>query len=158
MKSIIIIAHALEIGGAERALLGLLKSFDYSQYQVDLFLMRHTGEFFDLIPKEVHLLPEIKQYTGLAVPIAYVLKKGMWRVASRRLYAKIKAKQYIKEHHINGENTVDLDYSHKYTLKAMPFISNKKYDLAISFLTPHYYAIHKVHADKEWNPELLWDD
>ena len=148
MKSIIIIAHALEIGGAERALLGLLKSFDYSQYQVDLFLMRHTGEFFDLIPKEVHLLPEIKQYTGLAVPIAYVLKKGMWRVASRRLYAKIKAKQYIKEHHINGENTVELDYSHKYTLKAMPFISNKKYDLAISFLTPHYYAIHKVHADK----------
>lgn len=148
MKSVIVIAHALEIGGAERALLGLLESFDYAQFEVDLFLMRHTGELFDLIPKEVHLLPEIKQYTGLAVPIGSILKKGMWKVASRRLYAKIKAKQYIKKHHIHGENTVELDYSHKYSLKVMPIISKKKYNMAISFLTPHYYAIHKVHADK----------
>lgn len=149
MKSIIIVAHALEIGGAERALLGLLESFDYSQYEVDLFLMRHTGELFNLIPKEVHLLPEIKQYTGLAVPITSILKKGMWKVASRRLYAKIKAKQYIRKHHIQSENTVELDYSHKYSLKVMPMISNKRYNLAISFLTPHYYAIHKVQADKK---------
>ena len=79
MKSIIIVAHALEIGGAERALLGLLESFDYSQYEVDLFLMRHTGELFNLIPKEVHLLPEIKQYTGLAVPITSILKRECGR-------------------------------------------------------------------------------
>lgn len=148
MKSVIIVAHALEIGGAERALLGLLESFDYSQFEVDLFLMRHTGELFDLIPKEVHLLPEIKQYTGLAVPMASILRKGMWKVASGRLYAKIKAKHYIKKYHVHGENTVELDYSHKYSLKAMPMISKKKYNMAISFLTPHYYAVHKVHADK----------
>ncbi len=149
MKSIIIVAHALEIGGAERALLGLLESFDYSQYEVDLFLMRHTGELFNLIPKEVHLLPEIKQYTGLAVPITSILKKGMWKVASRRLYAKIKAKQYIRKHHIQSENTVELDYSHKYSLKVMPMISNKRYNLAISFLTPHYYAIQKYKRIKK---------
>ena len=148
MKSVIIVAHALEIGGAERALLGLLESFDYSQFEVDLFLMRHTGELFDLIPKEVHLLPEIKQYTGLAVPMTSILRKGMWKVASGRLYAKIKAKYYIKKHHVHGENTVELDYSHKYSLKAMPIISKKKYNMAISFLTPHYYAVHKVKAEK----------
>lgn len=148
MKSVIIVAHALEIGGAERALLGLLESFDYSQFEVDLFLMRHTGELFDLIPKEVHLLPEIKQYTGIAVPMASILRKGMWKVASGRLYAKIKAKHYIKKYHVHGENTVELDYSQKYSLKAMPMISKKKYNMAISFLTPHYYAVHKVHADK----------
>lgn len=148
MKSVIIVAHALEIGGAERALLGLLESFDYSQFEVDLFLMRHTGELFDLIPKEVHLLPEIKQYTGLAVPMVSILHKGMWKVVSGRLYAKIKAKHYIKKNHVHGENTVELDYSHKYSLKAMPMISKKKYNMAISFLTPHYYAVHKVHADK----------
>lgn len=148
MKSVIIVAHALEIGGAERALLGLLKSFDYSRFEIDLFLMRHTGELFALIPKEVHLLPEIKQYTGLAVPMVSILKKGAWRVASSRLYAKIRAKHYIKKYHVHGENTVELDYSHKYSLKAMPMISKKKYNMAISFLTPHYYAAHKVYADK----------
>ncbi|MFR6132768.1 MAG: hypothetical protein ACLUI5_04320 [Fusicatenibacter saccharivorans] len=43
MKKIIVISHGLEIGGAERALLGLLYSFDYMRYDVDLFLMHHQG-------------------------------------------------------------------------------------------------------------------
>ena len=39
-KKIFIFSHALEIGGAERALLGLLGSMDYNKFDVDLFL-RH---------------------------------------------------------------------------------------------------------------------
>ena len=37
-KKIIIVSHAMEIGGAERSLLGLLNSFDYQKYEIDLFL------------------------------------------------------------------------------------------------------------------------
>lgn len=148
MKSVIIITHALEIGGAERALLGLLNAFDYSKYRVDLFLMRHTGELINLLPENVYLLPEIKQYTGLAVPMVSIIRKGMLNVVKGRLNAKIRAKRYIKKHRIQGENDVELDYSHKYTLQAMPQISEKEYDLAISFLTPHYFAVHKVSAKK----------
>ena len=37
LKRIIIFSQAMEIGGAEKALLGLLNSFDYTNYQVDLF-------------------------------------------------------------------------------------------------------------------------
>ena len=148
MKSVIIITHALEIGGAERALLGLLNAFDYSKYRVDLFLMRHTGELINLLPENVYLLPEIKQYTGLAVPMVSIIRKGMLDVVKGRLNAKIRAKRYIKKHRIQGENDVELDYSHKYTLQAMPQISEKEYDLAISFLTPHYFAVHKVNAKK----------
>ena len=40
-KSILIFSHAMEIGGAERALLGLLENINYEEYDVDLFLMRH---------------------------------------------------------------------------------------------------------------------
>lgn len=149
MKSVIIISHALEIGGAERALLGLLESFDYSKYDVSLFLMRHEGEFFDLLPEKVNLLPEIKEYTGLAVPMSLIVKKGLFGVAAGRTIAKIKAKQYVKSHDIKGDNGVELEYSHKYTVKAMPAISNKEYDLAISFLTPHYFAAEKVKAKKK---------
>ena len=148
MKSVIIIAHSLEIGGAERALLGLLNSLDYSKYQVDLFLMRHTGELLDFLPRKVHLLPEIKQYTGLAVPIISIIKKDMLKVVCGRLVAKIRAGLFRKLHQIHGENDIELDYSHKYTLSAMPKISNKEYDFAISFLTPHYFAVHKVYAKR----------
>ena len=149
MKSIIIISHALEIGGAERALLGLLESFDYSKYDVSLFLMRHHGDFLSLLPEKVKLLPEIKEYTGLAVPMTSIIKKGLFGVALGRLIAKIKAKWYVKKHNIKRDNGVELEYSHKYTVKIMPAISDKEYDLAISFLTPHYFAAEKVKAKKK---------
>lgn len=149
MKSVIIISHALEIGGAERALLGLLESFDYSKYDVSLFLMRHEGDLFGLIPEKVNLLPEIKEYTGLAVPLTSIVKKGLFGVAAGRVIAKIKAKRFVKSHNIKKDNGVGIEYSHKYTVKMMPVISNKEYDLAISFLTPHYFAAEKVKAKKK---------
>lgn len=149
MKSVIIISHALEIGGAERALLGLLESFDYSKYDVSLFLMRHEGDLFNLLPDKVHLLPEIKEYTGLAVPMTSIVKRGLFGVAAGRIIAKIKAKQYVKSNNLKSNNGVELEYSHKYTVKAMPAISDKEYDLAISFLTPHYFAAEKVKAKKK---------
>ena len=40
MKKILIVSHAMEIGGAERALAGLLSAFDPEKYSVDLFLFR----------------------------------------------------------------------------------------------------------------------
>lgn len=57
---IFIAIQYLEIGGAERSLIGLLNALDYSRCQVDLFVYRHSGEFMNLIPKEVNLLPEVK--------------------------------------------------------------------------------------------------
>lgn len=149
MKSVIIISHALEIGGAERALLGLLESFDYSKYDVSLFLMRHEGDLFNLLPENVHLLPGIKEYTGLAVPVTSIVKRGLIGVAAGRIIAKIMAKRYLKSHDINSDNGVELEYSHKYTVKVMPKIDDKEYDLAISFLTPHYFVAEKVKAKKK---------
>ena len=37
--------HYMELGGAERALLGLLNALDTDKVDVDLFLNQHTGEF-----------------------------------------------------------------------------------------------------------------
>ena len=51
--------HYMEIGGAERALLGLLNAIDTNKVDVDLFINQHTGEFMKLIPKKINLLPEI---------------------------------------------------------------------------------------------------
>lgn len=42
--SVLIFSQAMELGGVERSLLGLLDSIDYDRYDVDLFLMRHNGE------------------------------------------------------------------------------------------------------------------
>lgn len=152
MKKILVFSHALEIGGAERALLGLLQSFDYEKYQVDLFLMRHEGELMPLIPSGVHLLPPVKAYSCLGIPLADAFRMKQLGVVCGRIYARKKAEDYLKKHQITGDNDVMLEYSHKYTLKYMPQISETEYDLAISFLTPHYFVSEKVKAKKK----LAW--
>ena len=149
MKKILIFSHAMEIGGAERALLGLLGSFDYTEYTVDLFLMRHDGELLKYVPEEVNLLPEIPQYASLATPIKNVIRKGQFGVALGRALGKYKAKKYVNRHNIGSDNGVGLEYSHKYTRAFMPKVSNETYDLAISFLTPHYFVSEKVSAKKK---------
>lgn len=148
MKKILIVSQAMELGGAERALLGLLENIDTNTYEVDLFLMRHTGELMYQIPDNIHLLPEVKAYAALAVPMKKVLKHGQISVLLGRMYAKIKARKRVKQLGIQGDNAVELEYSHKYTAWAMPKISSKTYDLVISFLTPHYFAAQEVKARK----------
>lgn len=148
MKHIFIMAHAMEIGGAERALLGLLTSFDYSKYEVDLFLLQHSGELMPLIPSEVNLLPEIKEYSGIMKPMITALKQGNIKVVLGRLNGKIYAQKYNKKNGL-AHSDVGVEYSHKYTVKCLPNITDKEYDVAISFLTPHYIVRDKVKADKK---------
>lgn len=147
-KKVFIFFHSMEIGGAERALLGLLNSFDYSKYEVDLFLLRHNGELMNLIPNEVNLIDENKKYSSLGTPITSVIKNGNINIAFGRLYAKLKAKLFNKKRGYNDSLAV-FEYSHKYTKKFMPMMSDKVYDLAISFLIPHYFVTEKVRAKKK---------
>lgn len=149
MKHILIFSHALELGGAERALIGLLHALDHRKVRVDLFLMRHTGELMSFIPPQVRLLPEKPQYASLAVPIKTVLQKGQFPVAFGRLLGKQAAKRREQELGITAGSSIGLEYSHKYTRRFMPPVGDREYDLAVSFLTPHYFVAEKVRAKKK---------
>lgn len=148
-KHILIFSHALELGGAERALIGLLHALDYTRVQVDLFLMRHEGALMDQIPQQVHLLPEKPQYASLAVPLKRVLQKGQFGVALGRYRGKMEAKRRERELGITTGSVIGLEYSHKYTRAFMPPVGRREYDLAVSFLTPHYFVAEKVRANKK---------
>lgn len=149
MKRILIFSHAMELGGAERVLLGLLEALDTERYDVDLFLMRHEGELLKDIPEKIHLLPEIPQYACLAVPIRRVLQRGQLGVAWGRFLGKRKAKRRCEQLGVTGENDIGLEYSHKFTERFMPPVGEGTYDLAISFLTPHYFVRDKVRAKRK---------
>lgn len=148
MKSILIVSHAMELGGAENALLGLLENLDPNEYHVDLFLLRHTGELLRQLPEYVNLLPENPRYSCMAIPMGQVIRRKQFGVALARLIGKLCAKRKIKQLGFQ-DSDIELEYSHKYTVHAMPMISDKEYDLAISFLTPHYYVIEKVKAKRK---------
>lgn len=141
--------HYLEIGGAETSLIGLLHSFDYSKYEVDLFLYAHRGELMRYIPKEVHLLPEEKKYAQMEIPIVEVIKQGSLDIALARLWGKYKYARYANRNRVTEGSGI-----FQYVQDAvMPFLPSLKkygtYDLAISFLTPHRIVLDKVSAKKK---------
>lgn len=142
----------MEIGGAERALLGLLTAFDPDKVDVDLFVNQHTGEFMPLVPDWVNLLPEIPEYSCIERPIKTILKEGHVGIALRRLWAKLKYRSYLK--------TLSED-ERKHDAGAFQYVANAvegilpslkhldEYDLAISFLQPHNIVLNKVKAKKK---------
>lgn len=148
---VLFVSHGLELGGAESSLIGYLHALaGKSDVKTDLFLYRHFGEGLRHIPNGVTLLPENAVYACLATPIKSVLKKGHFLTAAGRTVGKLKAKRFNKKHEADSPKSgVALEYSHKYTKRFMPTITDTEYDLAVSFLTPHYFVLEKVRAKKK---------
>ncbi len=151
-KNILISMYALQIGGAERSLIGLLESIDYEKFHVDLFLYRHEGEFLTFLPKEVNVLPAIKEYTTFERPIKDVLKEGYIHLACARILAKLKAKWETNKAKDEDGTYKQMQYTWHYSIGKLPKLE-KKYDAAISFLGPHHFLLDKVEADVKlgWN-------
>lgn len=147
-KQIFIAIHYLEIGGAEISLIGLLNAIDYSKYDVDLFVYSHRGELMRLIPSQVNLLPEISEYSYIEQPIADAVKKGFFRLSIARIWAKIQYRKYQKRNKPK-DNSAILSYIFGNVTPFLPKITDKQYDLAISFLTPHNIVHDKVTARKK---------
>ena len=151
-KRIFIAIQYLEIGGAERSLIGLLNALDYSKYEVDLFVYRHTGEFMKYIPLSVNLISEISSYAAINKPIVEILKQGHFKIALARLFAKSDFRKFLKENN-PSEGSAIFQYVADRVTPYLPDLSNfGMYDLAISFLTPHNIVRDKVIAKKK----LAW--
>lgn len=148
-KRLLIVSHTLELGGAEKSLIGLLNALDPNICDIDLFLLRQEGELMGEIPSYINLLPQIPAYTVLARPVKDTLKEGHIILSAARIAGKIAASMYERLHKYT-DSDVALEYSHKFTCLFMPKIKpDKEYDLAISFLTPHYFVAQKVRAKKK---------
>lgn len=159
----------MELGGAEAALLGLLLSHDPAKADLDVFIYDHRGPSMKLVSdlasnynenenennhaERIHLLPQVEAYSMLERPISEVIKRGFWKVAIARLFGRYEAKRYSKNNIEGKDNSCGFTYQQRRTVKVLPKINPEvEYDLAISFLTPHYIALEKVRAKKR----LAW--
>lgn len=62
-KRLLFVIDSLACAGAEKSLVTLLRLLDYAKYEVDLQLFAYGGEFEDLLPPEVTLLPPLAYFT-----------------------------------------------------------------------------------------------
>lgn len=145
MKKILIIHSTMEIGGAETSLLGLLNAFDYTLVSVDLLLLDPIGELLHLIPEEVHLLDVIPEYRALVIPIKNALREGQIAVAAARLWNKLNYGIRNCVQHYTDYCYVVKQGAHRTALPFLPKIP-QSYDLAISFIDPHFILGEKVKA------------
>ena len=141
MKDILISSFDMEVGGVERSLISMLNNFDYKNYNVDLMLYSHTGDFMGLLPKNANLLEENKKYKTFRMSVPQILKSGNLAIGLSRILARLKAKSYDSEE--NGY--VQMQYMWKYALPFLPQME-KEYDVAISYHWPHYFIADKVKA------------
>lgn len=146
-KNILFAINNLNCGGAEKALISLLETIDYSMYNVDLFLFKHEGLFFNKIPKQVNLLEEPYEYQyfdmSIKTAIKDSIKKGRLDIAFSRVCAG-----YIFKVETNRARCEQRVW--KYISKSLKNIC-KRYDVAIGYLekNPVYFCIDKVNANKK---------
>src|SRR5690625_4205153 len=141
MKKVLIASFDMEIGGVEKSLIGMLNNFNYKENQVDLMLYSHTGDLLEFLPHPPHLLKEVQAYRTFRKSIGQILKTGKFPIALTRFIAKCRAN--LGDSAENGYK--QMQYMWKYALPFLPRLE-KKYDIAISYLWPHYFVAEKVEA------------
>ncbi|WP_416150480.1 glycosyltransferase [Salipaludibacillus sp. HK11] len=151
MKNILISSFDMEVGGVERSLVNLLENFNYYQNDLDLFLYKHSGDFLSYIPKQVCLLPEVPEYTTFRKSINEIIKERYFRISRTRIKSKINAEIKGKLGKISEPGYLQMQLMWKYSLPYLPRM-HKVYDVAISYLWPHYFVAEKVKA----NVKVAW--
>ena len=148
MKKVLISSFDMGIGGVERSLISMLQNFDYDNYKVDLMLYRHQGEFMKFLYDKVNLLDEIDGYNSFGVPISNLIKDKKIMLATSRIVAKGIAKVKKMLHRIE-----DISYYQDQITKILsqPYLDKieDEYDIAISYVWPHYFIANKVKAKKK---------
>lgn len=137
MKKIAIVTRKMITGGVERALIAMLKQFNYREVQVDLYLESMGGELFEDIPPNVNCIqiPTLKGIEYIKHPV-YSARKAI-----SFLKLKFGKHSYIDQCYLSSKMLLPV---------------KGKYDIAISYHAPNtipvFYAIDGICADKK----ILW--
>lgn len=146
-KKILFVINNLNCGGAEKAIISLLETINYSEYDIDLLLFKQEGIFMSKIPKEVNLLsePEYYKYFDMSVKKAIVelIKKRRFDVVLARLLS-------IYVFKTEKSKTVLEQRVWKYLSKGIGKL-DIEYDVAIGYLekNPVYFCVDKVKAKRK---------
>ena len=132
MKKILIANGHLNAGGVEKSLINLLRSVDYSQYQVDLLLFEGLGDFREDVPEQVNvILCDLKPTYGSLVQ---VIRNNLTKPEVIRKKAVM---------------TIAAKMDHRFIKHLLP---EKEYDIAIAYRngTPLDYVSYGVNAKKKY--------
>ena len=148
MKKVLIASFDMEVGGVERSLISMLNNFDYENNEVDLMLYSHTGDFMNFLTDKVNLLNQNSKYSTFRKSIGQTIKEGSYFLGVTRVISKLGAKIKGRLNNVDEYGIYQMQLMWKYALPFLPKLE-KEYDVAISYLWPHYFVAEKVQAKRK---------
>lgn len=153
MKKVLFVANTMNIGGVEKALLGIINKFIGEGWSVSLALIKKEGGFLKHIPKSVEII-EIKGHDSIKSIIVTSLKTQGLTFLKRGHLGKSLLFFYYYLIQKFFKSSVPL---YRYIFNKIPDIqeyNDTHFDLAVAFAGPHafidYFVATKVHADEKW--------
>lgn len=150
MRSVVFVVYSMNVGGVEKAFLGVIKNFIKNGWEVHVALLRFEGDFLGSIPENVIIhkvegFDEVKKvlHTPPKQIILEYLRNLKFLAAIRHLwyYANIKF-----------TGTALKLYKHEF--KKIPYLNNSFFDLAVAFAGPDAFIDHyvstRIYAREKW--------
>lgn len=118
-KRIAFVFNRMTIGGAEKALINLLRSFDTESYDISLFTLDDSGAYLDLLPSQVKIryLKQINSQYSLYDDLRHLRIRNVLRGIYGRMNIRLHKDPYLK---------------YMYTIRCFPPI-NEHFDIAIAY-------------------------
>lgn len=150
MKKILFVIDELNMGGAQKSLINLLKVMDYKSYEVDLVVFRENGILENDLPKEVHKIKLCSKDRAIFAKAKESIK-GL--IAQKHYQETVKRISGV----IQGKfRTQKLNLTQLLWKQMGKYVEKKeeKYDVAIGYLEgiSTYYVVDKITADKK----IVW--
>lgn len=147
MKKLLFVIPTLRMGGAEKALVSLLKALDYERFSVDLLLFESGGILQKELPENVNVMEADPITRGMILEMRYhlgnVIKNGAIRAAFSRIKISIISKANARRDKVPA-------FTWKMVESYIPKLE-KHYDIAVGGLEGYtdFYVIDKVDADRK---------
>lgn len=147
LKKLLFVLDSLTIGGAEKSLVSLLNTIDYSKFHVDLLLFKRGGDLEVLLPEEINLVPSPDYFRYLNKEY-FSFKENLKFLAYR-----LKTSIALRGNTFNKEVIHSEQIVYRNIRKAFSNIE-KTYDVAIAYSQgmPTYFVANHVVAGRK----LAW--
>lgn len=146
-KEIVFVIPSLSAGGAEKSLVNLLNTIDYSVYSVDLLLFHSAGIFLPMLPKEVRVIAIEGNYSTFSKPLSSSVFQFFFQLKWHLVYHRL---VFFFKHLTLKNKAVAEQTAWINSRSAIPDYT-KAYDAAIGFLEKSsiYMVVDQIKAKKK---------
>lgn len=149
MKKILFVIESLVCAGAEKSLVTLLNLIDYTKYAVDLQLFSYGGEFEEMLPEEVNLLPPLPYFASTGESLKSALTRNLSWQERRFLWGRVKYSAALRSGDYNNPQKAVLFWKN---VHACFETAETEYDVGIAYAqgTPTFFVADCVKARKKF--------